>query len=87
MEKLVREGLELMLRKINREKALVEAKLHRMALRLGYDDWRELEKLFLGKDIDNPEVDLLWPEFLYLKKRLEELEERKKTILTSLKGR
>jgi len=31
-------------------------------------------------------MDLLWPEYLYLKRRLEELEERKKRILAMLKG-
>jgi len=35
--------------------------------------------------IDNPEADLLWPEYIYLKKRLRELEERKKRVLVMLK--
>ena len=86
MEPIVRESLEVMLRRINREAAVVEARLQRIAARLGVGDWRELEELLTGRGIDNPEVDLLWPEYLYLKRRLRELEERKKRILTMLKG-
>ena len=87
MEPLVYEGLEMMLRKINREITVVEARLQRIATRLGVGSWRELEKLFAGKDIDNPEMDMLWPEYVYLKKRLEELEKRKKHVLAMLEGR
>ncbi len=86
MEPIVRESLDVMLRRINREAAVVEARLQRIAARLGVEDWRELEKLLTGRGIDNPEIDLLWPEYLYLKRRLRELEERKKRILAMLKG-
>ncbi len=86
MEPIVRESLEVMLRRINREAAVVEARLQRIAARLGVEDWRELEKLLTSRGIDNPEIDLLWPEYLYLKRRLRELEERKKRILAMLKG-
>jgi len=86
LEPIVRESLEVMLRKINREAAVVEARLQKTAVRLGVGDWRELEKLLTSRGIDNPEVDLLWPEYLYLKRRLGELEERKKRILAMLKG-
>ncbi len=86
MEPIVRESLEVMLRRINREAAVVEARLQRIAARLGIEDWRELEKLLTSRGIDNPEIDLLWPEYLYLKRRLRELEERKKRILAMLKG-
>ena len=86
MEPIVRESLEVMLRRIDREAAVVEARLQRMAARLGVGDWKELEKLLTSRGIDNPEVDLLWPEYLYLKRRLRELEERKKRILAMLKG-
>ncbi len=86
MEPIVRESLEVMLRRINREAVVVEARLQRIAARLGVGDWRELEKLLTSRGIDNPEIDLLWPEYLYLKRRLRELEERKKRILTMLKG-
>ncbi len=86
MEPIIRESLEVMLRRINREAAMAEARLQRIATRLGVGNWRELEKLFTSRGIDNPEVDLLWPEYLYLKRRLRELEEKKKRILAMLKG-
>jgi len=86
LESIVREGLEALLRRINREAAVVEARLQRIATRLGVRDWRELEKLLTSRGFDNPEVDLLWPEYIYLKKRLRELDERKKRILAMLKG-
>jgi len=82
----VRESLETLLRKINRETAVVEARLQKIAVRLGVENWRELEKLLTSKGVDNPEIDLLWPEYLYLKTRLKKLEEKKKRILALLKG-
>jgi len=39
------------------------------------------------KGVDNPEVDMLWPKYLYLRRRLKELEECKKDILRALEGR
>ncbi len=84
METIVRESLEIMLRKVNRDIAVTEARLQRMAIRLGASDWRELEKVFAGRNVDNPEVDMLWPEYLYLRERLEELRKRKKDILAML---
>jgi len=86
LEPIVRESLEVMLRKVNREAAVVEARLQKIAVRLGVGNWRGLEKLLTSRGIDNPEVDLLWPEYLYLKRRLRELEERKKRILSMFKG-
>jgi len=86
LEPIVRESLEVLLRKINREAAAVEARLQKIAAKLGVGDWRELEKLLTSGGIDNPEIDLLWPEYLYLKRRLSELEERKKRVLALLKG-
>jgi len=86
LEPIVRESLEVMLRKVNREAAVVEARLQKIAVRLGVGNWRELEKLLTSRGIDNPEVDLLWPEYLYLERRLRELEERKKHILSMFKG-
>jgi len=73
--------------KINKEIGIVEARLHSMAVRLGTSNWRELEKLLTSKGLDNPEVDMLWPEYLYLKRRLEELKERKKQVQSILEGR
>ena len=76
-----------MLREINEEISLVESRLHSMAVRLGTTNWRGLGKLFTSKGLDNPEVEMLWPEYLYLKRRLEELKEHKKQIQSLLKGR
>jgi len=86
LEPIVRESLEVMLKKINREAAVVETRLQRIAVKLSAEDWKDLDKLFTSKGVDNPEMDLLWPEYLYLKRRLRELEEKKKKrILAVLK--
>ena len=86
MEPIVRESLEVLLRRINREAVVVEARLQRIAAKLGVGNWRELEDLLTSRGIDNPEIDLLWSEYLYLKRRLRRLEEKKKRILAMLKG-
>ena len=83
----MRESLEIMLRKVNREMASVEARLQKMAARLGARNWKELERIFMKENIDNPEVDMIWPEYLYLRERLEELKKRKREILLALKGK
>jgi len=49
LEPIVRESLEVMLRKINREIAVVEARLQKIAVRLGVEEWRELEKLLTSR--------------------------------------
>ncbi|MEB2792771.1 MAG: hypothetical protein G5Z42_07105 [Caldisphaeraceae archaeon] len=87
MEPIVREGLEVMLRGVNKEIAVVEVRLQRIATVLGIKNWKELDELFTMKGVDNPEVDMLWPKYLYLRRRLKELEERKKDILMALEGR
>ncbi len=71
------------MRKIDREITSVEIRLQRMAVRFGVNNWRELEKVFSERGIDNPEMDLLWPEYLYLRNRLEKLEKRKKDVLAT----
>lgn len=60
------------------EIASVEARLQRMAARLGVKNWRELER-FLREGGEDPEVDMLWPEYLYLWNLLEELEKQDNT--------
>ena len=70
---VIRESLELLLRKISKEMVIVESRLHRMARKLGLDSWEELEKLFTSSNINNPEIDMMWPEYLYLRDRLKEL--------------
>ncbi len=84
MSTVVREGLEVILREIDREIVALEVRLRRIALRFGVSDWRELEELFKAKGIDSPELDMLWPEYLYLRKRLEELKKRRSEVLSSL---
>jgi len=44
-----------------------------MARKLGLDSWEKLEKLFTSSNINNPEIDMMWPEYLYLRERLKEL--------------
>ncbi len=80
----VREGLELLLRRIDREIVVVESRLQRIARRFGLSGWRELEELFRSGGISTPEVDLLWPEYLYLRERLEELRRRRREVLEGL---
>ncbi len=69
----VREGLELLLRKLSREKVIVEFKLQSLARRFGLSSWEELEELLNSRSIDSPEVDMLWTEYLYLRERLRKL--------------
>lgn len=67
---LIREGLELPLKKVNYEITRVEARLNSLARRFGLKERRELEELMRSKSVDNPEVDLAWPEYMYLRERL-----------------
>ena len=71
-------GLEIMPGIVKGEIASVEARLQRMAARLGVKNWRKLER-FLREGGDDPEVDMLWPEYLYLRDLLEELEKQDNT--------
>ncbi len=84
LSSIMRESLETMLRKIDREIVVVETRLRRIALRFGLSDWKELEGLFKAKGVDNSVLDMLWPEYLYLRKRLEELRKRRSGILSNL---
>jgi len=75
---VVRESLELLVEKIRREEREVLERLEGIAERLGLRDWRELEDVFREEGPDNPELDLLWPEYMYLRGRLEDLEKRRR---------
>ena len=83
-EQLVKESLELMLENVERKIVEVELQLLEMAKRFGIRDWKELEEAFTSKGIDSPELDLLWPEFKYLKDKLEGLKKRKEELLELL---
>jgi len=86
LNELIREALELMLEKVNEEMALVEVELKRMAKKFGLRDWEELDQLFNEEGLDNPEIDLLYPEYIYLKDKLEGLKKRKEELLKLLGG-
>lgn len=77
-EAMLREGLELMLKKIDSEIVAVEARLQSIARKVGVSDWSELDELFRSKGVDNPELDMLWPEYSYLRDRLLHLKNREK---------
>lgn len=76
--------MELVLRRIDREIVAVEVRLQGIARRFGVRDWRELEKLFTARGVGTPELDMLWPEYLYLRERLENLRRRRREVLESL---
>lgn len=78
------EGLELLLQRIDREIAVVETRLQRMAHRLGLSSWRELESLLASGALDTPEADMMWPEYQYLRDRLEALKKRRREVLAQL---
>ncbi len=83
-ETMLREGLELMLKKIDDDIVAVEARLQSIARKVGVSDWRELDELFRSKGVDNPELDMLWPEYSYLRDRLLHLKKQREKILKSL---
>ena len=84
MSELLREALGLMLERVNEEIAIVEVKLKAIADKLGLKSLEELDQLFSTEGLDNPEIDLLYPEYLYLKDKLESLKERKEELLNLL---
>ncbi len=50
-------------------------------------DWlktSDIEELMKSKGIDNLEMDLVWPEYVYLRDRLEVLRKRRQRILQQL---
>ncbi len=71
-ESLVRRGLEKLLESVDLELARVELELRMLCERLGLKSLDDLEKAF-REGHENPEVDLVWPKYLYLKDKLERL--------------
>jgi hypothetical protein len=81
--KLVKKGLEELVKSIDVELAKVETRLEDMAEKFGLGSWKELEDFFKeGKDL--PEVDLAWAEYLYLKNRRENLLKEREEVLRLL---
>jgi len=58
--------LEELIKSIDLELAKTEVRLTAIAEKFGLNSWRELEVLF-KRGIDNPEIDLAWAEYCYLK--------------------
>lgn len=83
-EAIVRQGLEVLLKKVNREIARVEARLQKLARDLGLSSWGELENFFSMRGLDNPDIDMLWSEYVYLRDRLEALRRYRLQILKEL---
>ena len=80
-EAIIRRGLEELLERLSSEIAEVEARLEAMARRFGVETWRELEDLFEAQGLDSPALDQAWPEYVYLRDRLEKLREEKRRVL------
>jgi hypothetical protein len=76
----VRRGLEELIKSTDLELAKTEVRLTAIAEKFGLNSWRELEVLF-KRGIDNPEIDLAWAEYCYLKdKHKSLLRDRKKAV-------
>jgi len=75
------------MKKVNEELVEVEARLLRLAKRLGVKSIEKLESLFKEKGIDNPEINLTWSEYVYLRDRRKELHRIRENILKKLSQR
>jgi hypothetical protein len=80
----VRRGLEKLLESVDIEIAHMELRLKSLAEKFGLKSLEDLERMF-REGPDNPEVDLAWPEYQYLKGRLMELRRGREEILKQLK--
>ena len=81
---LIRMGLEKLKKGVDEELVRIENRLLMLTKRLGVDSIAELDKLFREREVDNPEIDLAWPEYIYLKNRCEELLKIREKILEKL---
>jgi len=77
--------LQMKIKKLENDIALIEAELQRIADHFGLKKWNELDKLFIEKKYDNSELDMLWPKYLYLRRKLDLLIKHKKAIMERLK--
>jgi hypothetical protein len=80
---LVRKGLEELIRSIDIELAKTEVRLMAIAEKFGLNSWKELENFF-KRGIDNPEIDLAWVEYRYLKDKYESLLKDREKVLQLL---
>jgi hypothetical protein len=62
----VRRRLEELIKSIDLELTKTEVRLTAIAEKFGLNSWKELEGLF-KRGMDNPEIDLAWVEYCYLK--------------------
>lgn len=84
---LIRRSLEELIRSVDLELARIEVKLMDAAKRFCLNSWEELEEFFKRGGMDNPEVDLAWTEYQYLKNRRETLlKDREKAIRLLSRG-
>jgi hypothetical protein len=80
---LVRRGLEELIRSIDIELAKTEVRLMAIAENFGLKSWKELENFF-KRGIDNPEIDLAWVKYRYLKDKYESLLKDREKVLQLL---
>ncbi len=82
-DKLIVEGLRKLLEDIEQELSIIESRLIGMCNRFNVSSLEELDRLFKSK-IDNPEIDLAWPEYSYLIERRKKLLKKKKEVIEQL---
>ncbi len=75
-----REGLRLLLKKVEEELLKIDIQLNDMCKRYGVNSIEELEELFKSSNIDYSELDLAWVEYRYLIDRRKKLLEKKREI-------
>ncbi len=81
---LVKEGLKLLLKKIEEELLEIDIQLNNMCKKYGVHSIEELEELFKSNNIDYPELDLAWVEYRYLIDRKKKLLEKRDEIQEQL---
>lgn len=85
-ERIVRMSLEKLLESIDIEITHTELRLKILAEELGLKSYKDLEKTF-KEGPENPKIDLTWPEYLYLKDKLEKLKRDREEVLKQLAKR
>jgi len=85
-ERIVRMSLEKFLESIDVEITRIESRLKILAEEIGLKSPKDLEKAF-KEGPENPKIDLTWPEYLYLKDKLEKLKRDREEVLKQLAKR